>query len=122
MKTWTVKPYYTPDEDYDPLGVFEIQEVKAEAESWDDASLDADPNSDEEQAALDRRDKVTSEAMALIAATPDLLAALEAIKARINGVYDCPALVAFGPLHHDTQWDCLRIAEEAIAKAKGEIK
>lgn len=52
----------------------------------------------------------------------ELLSALEAINARINGVYDCPALVAFGPLHHDTQWDCLRIAEEAIAKAKGEIK
>lgn len=56
----------------------------------------------------------------LIAAAPELLSALEAIEARINGVYDCPALVAFGPLHHDTQWDCLRIAEEAIAKAKGE--
>jgi len=53
-------------------------------------------------------------------AKPELMSALEAIKARINGVYDCPALVAFGPLHHDTQWDCLRIAEEAIAKAKGE--
>jgi hypothetical protein len=56
----------------------------------------------------------------LISAAPDLLDALEAIEARINGVYDCPALVAFGPLHHDTQWDCLRIAKEAIAKAKGE--
>jgi hypothetical protein len=58
----------------------------------------------------------------LIAAAPKLLSALEAIEARINGVYDCPALVAIGPLHHDTQWDCLRIAEEAIAKAKGESK
>jgi hypothetical protein len=58
----------------------------------------------------------------LLAAAPELLAALEAIEARINGVYDCPALVAFGPLHHDTQWDCLRIAEEAINKAKGVSK
>jgi hypothetical protein len=52
----------------------------------------------------------------------ELLSALEAIKARINGVYDCPALVAFGPLQNDTQLDCLRIADEAIAKAKGETK
>ncbi len=61
-------------------------------------------------------------AMDALEREPELMAALEAIEARINGVYDCPALVAFGPLHHDTQWDCLRIARAAIAKAKGEIK
>jgi hypothetical protein len=61
-------------------------------------------------------------AMDALEREPELMAALEAIEARINGLYDCPALVAFGPLHHDTQWDCLRIAEKAILKAKGEIK
>jgi hypothetical protein len=111
MKTWTVKPYYTPHEEFDPLGVFEIQEVKAEAESWNDASLDADPNSDEEQAALDRRDKVTSEAMALIAATPELLElAQQIVLERENSRND------------QIPDDIYQGAVRAIAKAKGEIK
>ena len=49
----------------------------------------------------------------------ELLTALEAIRARINGVFDHPALVAFGPL--DTcEGDCAEIARAAIAKATGE--
>lgn len=56
----------------------------------------------------------------LIAAAPDLLAALEAIAARVDGVFDDPALMAFGPLSIDTGADCSAIARAAIAKAKGE--
>jgi len=77
MKTkWTVKPFYTPREDSDPLGVFEIKEVKAEAEKWEDASMDASPGSDEEQHAIDRKGEVTEQAARLIAAAPELLEAL----------------------------------------------
>ncbi len=56
----------------------------------------------------------------LIAAAPDLLAALEAIEARISGTYDNPALMAFGPLSIDTEADCSAIARAAIAKARGQ--
>ena len=65
---WTVKPFYTPHEDSDPLGVFEIKEVKAEAEKWEDASMDAALNSEQEQHAIDRRGEVTEQAARLIAA------------------------------------------------------
>lgn len=50
----------------------------------------------------------------------DLLEALGAIAARINGEWDDPALVAFGPLSIDAQSDCLRIARAAIDRALGE--
>lgn len=63
-------------EDSDPLGTFTIEEVQAEAEKWYDASFDAEPNSDEEQHALDRRDEIQESARRLIAAAPDLLDAL----------------------------------------------
>jgi hypothetical protein len=56
----------------------------------------------------------------LIAAAPDLLAALEAVASRISGEWDNPALVAFGPLSVDTEADCSAIARSAIAKARGE--
>lgn len=49
----------------------------------------------------------------------ELLAALKAIKARIDGDYDNPALVAFGPLHTDISLDCALLADAAIAKAEG---
>ena len=52
--------------------------------------------------------------------TFEMWGALEAIKARINGEWDHPALVAIGALHTNPETDCLRIAEAAIAKAKGE--
>lgn len=47
-----------------------------------------------------------------------LLAALEAIEARTEGVFDHPALVAYGPLG-TVGGDCLNIARAAIALAKG---
>jgi len=52
----------------------------------------------------------------LIAAAPDLLEALEAIRARIDGEWDNPALVKFGGLR-DTKEDIHALATEAIAKA-----
>ena len=45
--------------------------------------------------------------------------ALEAIKARITGEWDYPALESFGGLT-TTREDCLAIAQEALAKVKGE--
>lgn len=39
--------------------------------------------------------------------------AMKAIKARIHGQWDCPELVAFGPLSPDTNGDILRIIEKA---------
>ena len=53
----------------------------------------------------------------LMAAAPKMLRALEAVEARIHGVYDHPALMEYGPLHTDSDKDVLRIAEEAIKKA-----
>ena len=48
-----------------------------------------------------------------------LLAALEAVRARINGEWDHPALVAFGALGN-CEADLLAIIAPAIAEAKGE--
>ena len=53
----------------------------------------------------------------LIAAAPELLAALRAIQARIKGVWDDSDLVKFGELMVDSNEDILDIAEAAIAKA-----
>ena len=53
----------------------------------------------------------------LIAAAPELLAALRAIKARIKGVWDDPDLVKFGELMVDSDEDILALAEAAIAQA-----
>ena len=115
MKTkWTVKPFYTPHEDSDPLGVFEIKEVKAEAEKWEDASMDAAPNSEQEQHAIDRRGEVTEQAARLIAAAPDLLLRLKEA-ATIFEYMDG------GAKKRDVYWSLLaREAREAIAKATGE--
>ena len=55
----------------------------------------------------------------LIAAAPDLLEALNAIFARINGEWDNPALVSFGELSINSDFDILRIANHAIRKAEG---
>lgn len=49
--------------------------------------------------------------------TAELLAALKAVKARINGVWDEPALVAYGPLGNTTD-DVLAIVTAAITKAE----
>ena len=51
---------------------------------------------------------------------PEPLEALEAIQARVNGDYDHPALLKFGPLSHNIQADIALIATRAITKAKGE--
>ena len=42
---------------------------------------------------------------------------LKAIQARISGVWDEPALEAFGPLSVDTVKDVLSIAEQALTEA-----
>lgn len=52
---------------------------------------------------------------------PELLLALRVIEARIQGEFDNPGLLAFGPLSPDTEADCLRIARVAIAKAGEKI-
>lgn len=44
----------------------------------------------------------------------DFNTALLAIKARINGDFDHPALTAYGPLHVDRMADVLYIAETAL--------
>ena len=56
----------------------------------------------------------------LIAAAPEMLKCLQAIVARIHGVYDDPALIEWGGLHHDSDQDILIHAEELIAKAIGD--
>jgi hypothetical protein len=52
----------------------------------------------------------------LIASAPDLLDALTAIQCRINGEWDNPLLMKYGPLSTDTAADCFRIAGLAITK------
>lgn len=54
----------------------------------------------------------------LIASAPELLSALNAIVARIQGDWDHPDLVRYGPLQLASH-DCLEIARNAIAKAEG---
>lgn len=49
----------------------------------------------------------------------DLLGALIAIRARIQGEWDNPYLMAFGPLSADVRTDCNEIATKAIAQAAG---
>jgi hypothetical protein len=51
-------------------------------------------------------------------AGPRSLAALRAIVARIDGVWDQPDLVAFGTLHPNTMADVRTIACSAIAAAE----
>ena len=53
----------------------------------------------------------------LFRSAPELLSALNAIVARIQGEWDQPDLIAYGPLHTSSEHDCERIARAAIAKA-----
>ncbi len=46
-----------------------------------------------------------------------LIEALFAVGARINGDFDHPALVAYGPLLPDTETDCLAIVVKSLEKA-----
>ena len=55
----------------------------------------------------------------LIAATPAMYKALQAIEARLQGNFDHPALIMHGMLTHDRAADVLRFARAAIAQAKG---
>ena len=50
----------------------------------------------------------------------ELLEALEAIIARIDGVFDDPSLVRYGALSPSPTEDCLAIARAAIAQAKAQ--
>jgi len=49
-----------------------------------------------------------------------LVEALEAIEARINGDYDCPALIKYGSLNVVGYEDVLTMAQKALAAAKGD--
>lgn len=56
----------------------------------------------------------------LITAAPEMLKCLQAIVARIHGVYDDPALIEWGGLHHNSDQDILKHAKKLITKATGE--
>ncbi len=47
----------------------------------------------------------------------ELIEALKTIIARIDGIYDYPGLVAFGPLGTTASWDARLIAFQALSKA-----
>lgn len=113
MKTWTVKPYYTPREDSDPLGTFVVEEVRDEATRFEDASMDATPNSEEELAAIDAKHKVIWDAQRLIEAAPKLLEALESLVACLDG-----GSLIINPEDRRATEDDIRNAVYAIAKAK----
>jgi hypothetical protein len=55
----------------------------------------------------------------LIAASPELLEACKAIVARINGEWDNPSLLKFGPCSENLIEDVLCLAKYPIAKAEG---
>jgi hypothetical protein len=57
----------------------------------------------------------------LLASAPELLTALQAIKARIDGEYDHPALAAFGSLSAECEKDIRAIACQAIGKVGIEV-
>jgi hypothetical protein len=121
MNKWTVKPYYTPHEDSDPLGAFVVEEVKAEAEKWEDASMDAAPNSSEEQHAIDRKGEVIESARRLIAAAPELLAALVDLMDQLEGVGIAIEDIEGGQWH-GAEGLSFAAARAAIAKAEGGVE
>jgi hypothetical protein len=67
------------------------------------------------------QDEMNANAQLIITAVnsyDDMLEALKAIKARLNGEFDHPSLVAYGPLSDSETDDILGYAEEAIQKAQ----
>ncbi len=52
----------------------------------------------------------------LIVTAPKLRETIQAIKARINGEWDNPALVKMGPLMSDAKEDIMRFVEAALAR------
>ena len=66
---------------------------------------------------LDETKKTKSASDPKLVAAPKMLKCLQAIVARIHGVYDDPALLKWGGLHHDSDQDILFHAEKIIAKA-----
>jgi hypothetical protein len=56
----------------------------------------------------------------LTAENARLRSALSAIVARVNGEWDHPALVAYGPLQTDSAADCYAIAEAALSAKEGQ--
>ena len=56
---------------------------------------------------------------ALIAAAPAMYEALQAIEARLQGVFDNPALMKQGMLTHDKSEDVIRFVQTALAQAEG---
>ena len=119
---WTVTPYYAPREDADPLGVFRIKEVETEAQKWDDAITDTEPNSQEERDAIDNREGITESARRLIAAAPDLLQALKNAREWLD---ELAGLVQSGMFDAAEDWAGANAVSvdstlaEAIAKAEG---
>jgi hypothetical protein len=75
-------------------------------------------NNDTEIAAVpwDRRQPIAKHRAnaRLIAAAPTMLAALRAINARIDGVWDDPCLVSFGPMSPDALADIRLIANAGL--------
>ena len=117
LKSWTVRPFLAPRDEADPLGVFVIEEIQRDAETHDEAARHAAPESAEEQAALDKRDALTESARRLIAAAPELLAALEAAAEALRNV-PCVGEI-YDRQHSDTHLAAEVAARAAIAKATG---
>lgn len=55
----------------------------------------------------------------LFAAAPAMYEALQAIEARLQGVFDSPALMRQGMLTHDKSADVIRFVRAALAQAEG---
>ena len=113
---WTVSQFCTPRASEDPLGAYLIDEIAKELGELDAKSYDAEPNSEEEQDWVDARSNKNEANAALIAAAPDLLAALEACLGPLQDAYN-----QAGHSGHATDASRAFIAARAaIAKAGGD--
>jgi hypothetical protein len=59
------------------------------------------------------------DARLLETAAPAMYEALQAIEARLQGVFDSPALMRQGMLTHDKSADVIRFVKAALAQAEG---